>query len=257
MEMQTTRYAKLIATILTGAAVLLVRPPSAVSGYSSRGFPSALPLQGAYTVQPAPGGTIAGKITYGGKPVKPRKVAVTQDMAACGNSQEMLPVRVEQGGVADAVVWIDDVTHGKAFAFPKAVLSQKHCTFTPHVVLMAPGQLEVDNDDQATHNVHIYARYNRESNEVMAPGASPLDITLMRPETVQVGCDVHTWMKGYIVVAKNPYYTLSQAGGAFELTNVPAGTYHLKVWQENLGTKDQAVTVQAGHTATVNFTLGS
>ncbi len=218
---------------------------------------AALSAQEGYSVQPGAGGTIQGKLLYIGKPVKPQRLAVTQDQAACGNMKIMYPVNVEQGGVAGAVVWIDNITHGKAFAFPKPVLDQKKCMFVPDVVLMKPGQLEVENSDPATHNIHIYAHFNRTSNQMMAPGSSPVELTLMRPETVMVRCDVHSWMEGYIVIAKNPYYTISGSGGAFTLTDVPPGTYQLKVWQNKLGTKEQSVTVQAGKTATVTFRLGS
>ena len=215
------------------------------------------PPQGGYTVQAGPGGTIQGKILWVGKPVRPQKISVTQDRSVCGNMKEMYPVQVANGGVENAVVWIDNITHGKAFSFPKPVLDQKGCMFVPPVVLMAPGKLEVINSDSVTHNVHIFARFNRESNHMMAPGSSPVELTLMRPETVMVSCDIHTWMKGSIVIAKNPYYALTQSGGAFQLTDVPAGTYQLKVWQQKLGTRDQQVTVQAGKTTTVTFKLGS
>ena len=103
----------------------------------------------------------------------------------------------------------------------------------------------------------IGVRFNRPSNHMMAAGAAPLNLTLMRPENILVRCDVHTWMQGYIVVAKNPYYAISGSGGSFTLTDVPPGTYHLKVWQNKIGTKDQQVTVQAGKTTTVTFKLGS
>ena len=218
---------------------------------------AALPPQGGYTVQAAPGGTIEGKLLWAGKPVKPEKLSVTQDRSACGNMKEMYPIQVEQGGVAGAVVWLDDATHGKAFAFSKPIMDQKKCMFVPDVVLMQPGQVEMLNSDPVTHNVHVYAHFNRTSNHMMAPGSSPVELTLMRPETVMVRCDIHPWMQGYIVVAKNPYYALSQSGGAFTLTDVPAGTYHLKVWQQKLGTKEQQITVQAGKTTTVTFKLGS
>lgn len=208
-----------------------------------------------YTVQPGPGGTISGKILYSGKPVRPKKITVTQDQSTCGNMKMMEPVKIEQGGVADAVVWIDDISHGKAFSYPAPSLDQKGCMFIPHILLMAPGQLKVLNSDNVAHNVHIYSKANRSFNQVMPPGSAPLEIPLYRPDTAIVRCDVHNWMQGYIIVAKNPYYALSGSGGSFTLTDVPPGTYHLSVWQEKLGTQEQTVTVTAGQTATANFTL--
>jgi plastocyanin len=236
------------------AAALALLGGLATFGKAGR---AAVPPQAGYTVQSAPGGTIEGKLLWAGKPVRPEKMSVTQDRSACGNMKEMYSIQVEQGGVAGAVVWLDDATHGKAFSFPKPVLDQKKCMFDPDIVLMQPGQIEILNSDPVTHNVHVYARFNRPSNHMMAAGSSPVELTLMRPETVMVRCDIHPWMQGYIVVAKNPYYAMSKSGGAFTLTDVPAGTYHLKVWQPKLGTKEQQVTVETGKTTTVTFKLGS
>ncbi len=213
--------------------------------------------QAGYSVQKFDGGTISGKVLWVGKPVHPQKIGVTVNRSACGNMKEIYPVQVEQGGVVDAVVWLDNATHGKAFDYPKAILDQKGCMFVPPVVLMGPGKLEVLNSDKVTHNVHIYARFNRESNHMMAPGSSPVELTLMRPETIKVACDIHSWMKGYIVVAKNPYYAVTTAGGAFTLTDVPPGTYQIKVWQPKFGIRTEQVTVQADKTSAVTFKVGS
>ena len=240
-----------------GCAAVLMAAIIAVMWLAPASSKAAPPQNVAgYTVQAGAGGTVSGKITYDGKPVKPKKVTVTQDQGACGNMKEMESVEIKDGGVADAVVWIDDITKGKNFTFPAPSLDQKGCMFMPHVLVMAPGELKVINSDQAAHNVHIFSKANRAFNQVMPPGSDPLSISLFRPDTVIVRCDVHTWMQGYVIVAKNPYYAVSGSGGSFSLADVPPGTYHLSVWQETLGTKTQQITVEAGKTTSANFTLG-
>jgi plastocyanin len=210
-----------------------------------------------YAVQSVSGGTIQGRVLYVGEPVRPMKMVNTEDPSYCGSTMVSYPVQVEKGGVVNAVVWIDNITHGKAFAFRKAVVNQKKCAFIPSVVLMAPGRLEVENGDPVSHDVQIFSRFNRSVNRTMAPGSKPIELTLMRPETVTVACDIHKDMTSYVVIAKNPYYVLTQSGGAFELTDVPPGVYQLKVWQKNLGTRTVRVAVRAGKTSTINFKLGS
>src|SRR5690242_12023615 len=155
-----------------------------------------------YTVQPGAGGTISGKVLYAGKPVHAKKVTVTQDQGVCGNMKDIDPVQVQDGGVADAVVWLDDASHGKAFSFAAPVIDQKGCMFMPHVVVMAPGQLKVLNSDNAAHNVHIYSKANRGFNQVMVSGSAALEILLFRPDTAIVSCDVHNLMQGYGVCAQ-------------------------------------------------------
>jgi hypothetical protein len=43
--------------------------------------------------------------------------------------------------------------------------------------------------------------------------------------------------------------------GGFKLTDVPPGTYTVKVWHETLGTLMQKVTVKPNETAKVTFEL--
>jgi hypothetical protein len=68
-----------------------------------------------------------------------------------------------------------------------------------------------------------------------------------------ITCDVrHTWMSAFVVVTDHPYHTVTDAYGAYEIRDVPAGRYTLSVWQEELGTREAPVTVEAARTATVD-----
>ncbi len=113
------------------------------------------------------------------------------------------------------------------------------------------------NTDLCSHNIHVFSSANRELNLNIPPKMAPTEFTLMRPDQALVRCEIHKWMEGYVIVAKNPYYVLSGTGGPYTLTDVPPGKYHIKVWQEKLGTQTQEVAVETGKTATVNFNFGS
>jgi hypothetical protein len=206
------------------------------------------------TIEESVTGTISGRILYSGKPVLPKRYPVTSDTAICGTTKEVYPVKIEQGGIAEAVVWIDDITSGKAFNFPSPTIDQKKCAFVPHVLVMKGGELKLGNTDLCLHNIHVITYANREANKAIPAGAAPQEITLARADRVTVRCDVHKWMTAYVVVAKNPYYVVSGAGGKFRLEGVPAGHYHLKVWQESLGELDQEITVEAAKSTETNFT---
>lgn len=206
------------------------------------------------TIEESVAGTISGRILYSGKPVVPKRFTVTSDTGICGTTKEIYPVRIEQGGITDAVVWIDDISSGKAFNFPSPLVDQKKCAFIPHVLLMKAGALKLGNTDLCLHNIHVFPHANREANKAIPPGASAQEITLARADLVTVRCDVHKWMNSYVVVAKNPYYVVSEAGGKFRIEGVPAGHYHLKVWQESLGELEQEITVEAAKPTETSFT---
>lgn len=249
-----------------GGLALLV---STVAWSRSTSYPAALEWRAALaresqsttsssyvvrTIEDSVAGTISGRILYTGKPVLPKRYSVTSDTAICGTVKEVYPVKIEQGGIADAVVWIDDITSGKAFDFPSPLIDQKKCAFVPHVLVMKPGELRMGNTDLCMHNIHVISYANREVNKAIPPGAAAQEITLARSDRVTVRCDVHKWMSSYVIVAKNPYYVVSGAGGKFRLEGVPAGHYHLKVWQESLGELDQEITVEAPKTTETSFT---
>ncbi len=211
----------------------------------------------AYAVEELPSGRVEGRILLKGSPPRAQTVVVNQDPGVCGSRKQIYPVRVEKGGVTNAVVSIEGIARGKAFAFPRRVLTQKQCTFVPHIVLMQPGDLAVESLDPVPHNVHIYAQVNRAYNESMNPLRRSLTLSFARPEIVTVKCDLHGWMKAYVILASNPYYAVSGESGRFELEKVPAGRYRLKAWHETLGEIEQDIVVEAGKKTRVEFTFES
>jgi len=48
-------------------------------------------------------------------------------------------------------------------------------------------------------------------------------------------CDIHPWMKGYIMVFDHPFFAITKEDGSFEIQGVPAGKQNLVVWQNAVG----------------------
>ena len=62
-------------------------------------------------------------------------------------------------------------------------------------------------------------------------------------------------MRAYIGVLDHPYFSVSKADGTFHISNLPPGKYTLAVWQEQLGSQEQQVTVEPNGHAVANFTF--
>src|SRR5437764_717248 len=60
---------------------------------------------------------------------------------------------------------------------------------------------------------------------------------------VPITCDLHSWMKSWVVVAEHPYYAVTDAAGAFRIAAVPPGKYRLRMWHEVLGDVSREVEV--------------
>ncbi len=67
---------------------------------------------------------------------------------------------------------------------------------------------------------------------------------------LKVGCNIHPWESGWVVVRETPYSAVSSAGGYFTIKDLPAGQeLEFQLWQESAGylkhAKIDGVTVDA------------
>ena len=109
-----------------------------------------------------------------------------------------------------------------------ALINQHGLQFVPRVQAIALGQtVQFTNADTETHNVHI----GNDFNASMSP-ANPVRFTPPRPGVYTLLCDVHSHMRGYLIVADTPWVRVCTREGRFRFDDVPAGRYVLNVWHE-------------------------
>jgi plastocyanin len=207
---------------------------------------SALALAAGLAPGETAAGTIKGMVVLKGTTPELKKLAVTIDQYVCGkekNAEDL--VLSPQGGIRSAVVWLDKppATVG-AEALPSTLsMDQKECVFTPRVVVVpAGGKVDFLNSDRLLHNLHATPTANPPFNRTQPKGRT-ISISFSHPEVIRVSCDLHSWMRAWVVVAEHPFYALTNGAGEFELRGLPPGRYTLKVWQERLGTISREVVV--------------
>jgi plastocyanin len=198
--------------------------------------------------QPARAATIRGVVLFAGPLEDRKKLPVTIDQYVCGKEKDAEDLVVgRERGIRNAVVWLQTPPEGGKGEQPpaKVEMDQKGCVFTPRVVLVPTGgTVEFLNSDRLLHNLHSASKENPSFNRTQPRGRA-IPIAFSRPEIIQVNCDLHSWMRAWIVVTDHPFYALSNEAGEFALPNVPPGKYTLQIWQETLGTTSQEVVVGA------------
>ena len=202
--------------------------------------------------------TIKGNVRYTGAPVERKKVPVTIDQYICGKEKEPEDlVLSSNNGIRNAVVSLQSPPPGAKgdWQLPPAKMDQKQCSFVPRVVIVpVGGTMEFLNSDRLLHNVRSTAKENSPFNRAQ-PHARTISFVFKQPELLRVDCDLHSWMRGWVVVAAHPFYAVTNEQGEFSLENVPPGKYTLQIWQESLGTVTQDVTVGNKATATVTVEM--
>ena len=218
-------------------------------------------------VSAAAGGSIAGTVKYSGTPPHMKGIDMSKD-PVCVKAHANNPAHLENivvgegGGLENVAIYISEGLPANAPGVTpskKPVYDQKGCMYTPHVLTVNPGEeFEVTTSDPTTHNIHPLpapGSGNIGWNKSQPPGAPPIVTSWKAPEVaIPVKCNIHPWMHGYHVVVKGPFGQTDNKG-AYKIDNVPAGSYTLTAWQEELGTQTQKVTVAAGKPATADFTF--
>jgi plastocyanin len=200
-------------------------------------------------------GDISGAVVYKGASPARTKLPVTIDQYICGKEKDAEDlVLSERRGVWNAVVWLENAPNGAGWgkALPKVEMDQKGCVFVPRVVVVpVGGTVDFLNSDRLLHNLHSKSKENVTFNRTQ-PHGRVIPVTFNKPEIVTITCDLHSWMRSWVVVAEHPFYAVTDQEGAFKIHNVPPGKYRLRMWQEALGSASREVVVDA-QGATVTF----
>lgn len=234
------------------------------------------------------GGTIKGTVKWQGPLPHLAASEINKDQFVCDpqgqkhRDLERLLVSPD-GGIANTVVFLRNITRGKAMDLPtsRRFLNQKSCRYEPHILLVpVDATLTVKSSDPLLHTVHMSG--SSDYNLPFTAEGQQSTRTMNREGVVSLRCNAgHVWMNGEMIVARNPYYAVTDQDGNFELTEVPPGDYEIVAWHEgwrvtgesqlyDISTQvrvkrpvfsdpivwSKPVTVAPHRAAEVNFTLG-
>ncbi|MFI5460395.1 MAG: carboxypeptidase regulatory-like domain-containing protein [Isosphaerales bacterium] len=244
-------------------AILLMFP------HTGEASPPVAGLLATGLVGQAQTGTIKGRLVWGDENIPPAKVLVEKgksdkDPDICAKDKPIvsreLVVDPKTKGVAHGFAYLvrpkgdsTDASRDLVAKQPKVALDQKSCEFQPYALPLHKDQtLVIKSSDPKSHNVRFAGFNNPGINQTVAP-LGQLEVKLVPDRLpLELHCDIHPWMKGYLMVFDHPFFTTTGTDGAFEIKGVPAGDQSLIVWQEKVGyvtpgrSQGMPVTVRAG-----------
>jgi hypothetical protein len=185
------------------------------------------------------GGTISGTVKWGGPRPAVEEFPITKDPLVCDPESEKQVdlgrlVVGPQGGVANTIVFLKDISSGKAMDLPqpRRVLNQKQCRYIPHILLVAQGtELQMESSDATLHTIHMDGAASLNlpfpyTNQIISR-------TMQTAGLVNLRCNGgHVWMNAEMMVVTHPYYAVTDDSGRFQLTDVPPGNYQIVAWHE-------------------------
>jgi hypothetical protein len=184
-------------------------------------------------------GAIQGRFVVDGQPPKPAPLVVAKDQFCIDKNPTNESIVVgEDGALANVLVFLRVGRREKIELHPDyasklsepVVLDNQGCHFVPHVTLLRAGQqIILKNSDPTGHNTNIGGIFNQ---IIPAGSQTPTKIARAAALPITVTCNIHPFMRGYVLVQDHPYMAVSNEEGIFEIKNVPAGKREFIFWHE-------------------------
>jgi Carboxypeptidase regulatory-like domain len=244
-------------------------PPAAAAGRDTTADPlravaQAVLPDGPYRVETvAHPGTLVGRVV-------PDHMPVAHDVTLdAGNEASVCGAHVRDGsvltdghGLGNALVWVSDARVGGPLPTRRrATLAVVRCQVVPRVLALAVGTtIDFQSHDDATHRTQFINVMDDSLLSHMLTvdrwAVVPSARIAAQPGLVRVVGTGHAFTRGYVAIFDNPYFAVTDRHGRFTIRGLPAGTYHVRVWQERgTGVVDSTVRVVAGREARLDVTV--
>jgi plastocyanin len=136
----------------------------------------------------------------------------------------------------DVVFWLTPTRDNESP--PRApqnyTLAQKDKQFIPHILVVPTGSsVDFPNLDPFYHNV--FSQFNGKRFDLgLYETHTHRVVRFDRDGVSYIFCNIHPEMGAVVIALGTPYFAISKPDGDVTIPGVPAGTYRLNVWAENV-----------------------
>ncbi len=231
-------------------------PSSATTAATSATVAATAKTNGAGATGGYGKGAIKGVVSFTGKAIEMKVPKKRKEADVCKDKEVMFnAVVVNDGKLKDVFIAIaDEQLEGDYSSDKPVTIDQVDCMYSPRIQgAMADQKLRIKNSDATTHNVNAALGSDVQFNKAQPKGAADIDASFEEPGIYRLKCDVHPWMRTFIVTTDNPFYSVSGADGSFNIGKVPDGKYKIVAWHARYGQKEATVEIKGGAAVEANF----
>ncbi len=202
-------------------------------------------------------GDLKMQFVYEGDAVTPGPVDVNKDVEFCGKhglTNEKLLVNPENNGIKNVVVYVYTGRGGTDLAEvpprnEELTLANENCRFEPRIVIAQTGDtLKVTNPDPVGHNANLnFFRNTAQNFTIPANQERSVELEQPEPAPIPVDCNIHPWMRAYVVVLEHPFAAVSDEDGVLEIEGLPVDQeLTFRVYHEGIAQGESFQSVKVG-----------
>lgn len=166
---------------------------------------------------------------------------LTQQVTQTVSAQEFLILNQQGQAAVNVVVYLQPSNAENrivAAESVKAEVHQKDKQFSPYITVVQKGQeVAFVNEDDITHHIYSALGPKRFSFKLRHEQAKQL-IMFETAGHVSMGCNIHDWMSGHLLVVDTPFYAITDNQGKVIFNALPEDDFSVVVWHPQLKLKD-------------------
>jgi hypothetical protein len=116
----------------------------------------------------------------------------------------------------------------------EVVIGQFGKSFSPYIsVSQVNSKVNFVNQDDITHHIYSAGSDNKFSFKIRA-GKTNSTTPFDNASEVAMGCNIHDWMSGYLLVVNTPYFGKTDKDGQVSFAIDEQGKYKVVVWHPQM-----------------------
>ena len=140
------------------------------------------------------------------------------------------------------VVFVEPVNHKVALENTTTLeIGQQNKSFIPYISVMQLGSnVNFNNKDNITHHIYSPVGENKFSVKIRS-GQQITKHNFKQAGEVSMGCNIHDWMSGYMLIVDTPFFAKSDKSGNTNIEITHPGQYKVVVWHPQMKEADNKI----------------
>lgn len=172
--------------------------------------------------------------------------ATSCDNKAENNSCVQIFVKSKTGkALIDMVVYLEPLD-GQILekSLKEVVVGQFGKSFSPYLsISQINSPVNFVNKDDITHHIYSAGNENKFSFKIRA-GKTNSSIKFEHASEVAMGCNIHDWMSGYLLVVNTPYFDKTDEQGRASFNIKKQGKYKVVVWHPQMQANNNRMIIE-------------